>query len=388
MRHRGLPVGASITIDGLSANPHRLLARLREHEPVAWIPAFDGWMVTRRDLCIAVMRDAETFTVDDPRFSTAQVIGPSMLSLDGLEHHRHRGPFVDPFRSTEVRRRLSNWTRARANELVSDIVPLGSADLRSSIAAPLAVRVMGHALDLESVEAAELLGWYEAIVAAVDAVTTGGEVPTAGKAAFENLGTAVAANLTSSSLLASVQAGGTLRSNEIVSNVAVLLFGGIVTSESTTATVFHHLLRHPDALQDVRADRSLVANAVEETLRLEPAAAYVDRYATKSVELGDASILRGDLIRVSLAAANRDPAVFEDANRFDVHRHNAQQHLAFALGPHACLGIHLARLEARAAIDAALDQLSGLRLDPDRIEEPEGLIFRAPPTVRAEWDVQ
>ncbi len=381
-------IGPSVTIEELSANPHLVLATLREQEPVSWIPAIDGWLVTRRNLCVAVMRGAETFTVDDPRFSTSVVIGPSMLSLDGPEHQRHREPFVDPFRPEAVRGHLVEWTRQRAAELTSEIASLGSGDLRAAIAAPLSVDVMARVLDLEGVGVTELLGWYEAIVASVHDVTAGGDVPEAGRAAFQSLHTAVTANMVDSALLASVQAGRTLSIDEIVSNVAVLLFGGIVTSESTTATVFQHLLRHPEALQEVRADRSLVASAVEEAMRLEPAATVVDRYATRPVELGGASISRGDLVRVSLAAANRDPALFADPNRFDVLRENAQQHLAFARGPHACLGIHLARVEARAAVGAVLDQLPDLGPGLDPMQETDGLIFRAPPTVHARWTVR
>ena len=86
-RSAAFPVGASATIAELEGpEPHELLDRLREREPVSWLPVLDGWLVTRRDLALAVMRNAETFTVDDPRFSTAQVVGPSMLSLDGAEH--------------------------------------------------------------------------------------------------------------------------------------------------------------------------------------------------------------------------------------------------------------------------------------------------------------
>ena len=76
-------LGATVTLDALAGRPYDLLARLRAVEPVAWLPVLGGWLVTRRDLCIEVMRDADRFTVDDPRFSTAQVVGPSMLSLDG-----------------------------------------------------------------------------------------------------------------------------------------------------------------------------------------------------------------------------------------------------------------------------------------------------------------
>jgi hypothetical protein len=103
MQARGpFPIGAAAGLEELERDPHALLARLREHEPVSWLPALDGWLVTRRDLAMAVMRDPETFTVDDPRFSTGQVVGSSMLTLDGEEHRRHREPFARPFRLDAV----------------------------------------------------------------------------------------------------------------------------------------------------------------------------------------------------------------------------------------------------------------------------------------------
>lgn len=369
----------------LALDPHPVFAELRRREAATWIPGFNGWLVTRRDECIAAMRDDETFTVDDRRFSTARVIGPSMLSLDGSEHDRHRSPFADPFRSAAVRDRFSEWITARAAGLVGELAPAGAGDLRATIAAPLAVDVMSRALDLTGVEVDDLLGWYDAIVDAVEAVTAGDPVPGAGHRAFDALERAVTESLDTSTLLAPVRSAGSLSDDEIVANVAVLLFGGIVTAESTTASVLWYLLHDPATMRTILDDRSLVQNAVEEGMRLEPAAAAVDRYATRSVELGGVAIAAGDLVRVSLAAANRDPAVFDDPDRFDVHRSNAQQHLTFARGPHACLGIHLARLEARAAVDAVLDGLAGLELDAERDRPIEGLIFRAPPVVAARW---
>src|SRR5215204_5554051 len=77
MRAAAFPIGAAVTLAQLEADPHAVLARLREHEPVSWLPALGGWLITRRDLAMAAMRDAETFTVEDPRFSTGQVVGPS-----------------------------------------------------------------------------------------------------------------------------------------------------------------------------------------------------------------------------------------------------------------------------------------------------------------------
>jgi cytochrome P450 len=133
-------------------------------------------------------------------------------------------------------------------------------------------------------------------------------------------------------------------------------------------------------------DLDLVGDAVEESIRLEPAAAVVDRYATREVALAGAPIRRGDLVTVSIAGANRDPDVFAEPDLFDVHRANAKQHLAFARGPHFCPGADLARLETRAVIEALFTRLPGLRLDPARSAAPRGLVFRKPPTLHLLWN--
>jgi cytochrome P450 len=120
------PLGEAVTLAGLEADPHPLLARLRRHEPVSWLPALSGWLVTRRGLALRVLRDSASFTVDDPRFSTARVVGPSMLSLDGAEHGRHRGPFTRGFSHAEVRSRLAGYVEAEADRLVAALRPLGA----------------------------------------------------------------------------------------------------------------------------------------------------------------------------------------------------------------------------------------------------------------------
>jgi cytochrome P450 len=112
----------------------------------------------------------------------------------------------------------------------------------------------------------------------------------------------------------------------------------------------------------------------------------VDRYATADVRLTGAEVRRGDLVSVSLAGAGRDPAHFPDPDRFDVRRANARQNLAFAHGPHFCLGAHLARIEARAAVAALLRLLPGLRLDPALSQAPRGVVFRKPAALHVRWD--
>jgi cytochrome P450 len=389
------PLGAAMTLRDLDTSLHPVLRRLRASEPVSWLPVLGGWLVTRRDLALRVLRDSRTFTVDDPRFSTARVIGPSMLSLDGAEHKRHRDPFGEAFRTAAEQARLEEIAEAEADRLVAGFAAAGRAELRRSLAGPLAVAVVADVLGLGRTDPKVILAWYDEIVGAVSALAgQSGEghepiTATGGSAAFAELTASLQAAIAGAhgdSLLAAVAAAGGLGGGEVVSNAAVLLFGGIETTEGMICNAVLHLLAHPAQLAEVIADRRLAANAVEESLRLEPAAAVVDRYATAGVALAGAAIQRGDLVTVSLAGASRDPAVFPDPDRFDLHRANARQNLAFAHGPHFCLGAQLARLETRVAL-AALLRLPGLRLDPGRRAAPRGIVFRKPPALHVQWDV-
>jgi cytochrome P450 len=383
------PIGAAASLEELELDPHPLLRRLREREPVSWLPALGAWLVTRRDLALRAMRDSESFTVDDPRFSTGRVVGPSMLTLDGAEHGRHRDPFAPPFRLDAVRERFTAVVEAATERLLDRLEPNGRAELRRELAGPLAAGVVARALGLRDADTDAVLGWYDAIVDSVTGVAAGRPVTPAGTRAFAALRSSIEPVLDSdpeSSLVAAAasQAAGLSR-DEVVSNVAVLMFGGIETTEGMIANAVLHLLDHPDQLALVERDPSLVGGAIEESLRLEPAAAVIDRYATHDVRLGDASIGRGDLVTISIAGANRDPAEFPEPDRFDIRRENTRHQIAFAHGPHVCIGMHLARLEARTAVGRLLARLPRLRLDPDRPSAARGLVFRKPPELHVLW---
>ena len=374
-------------MDALEHDLHGTLSQLRATEPVSWVPALGAWVVTRRDLAIEMLRDTTTFTVDDPRFGTSQVLGPSMLSLDGAEHARHRDPFAEAFRMAEVRRRFTADVQSLASATIADFRPAGHAELRRQFAGPLAVRVMALALDLIDGDPATLLSWYDQIVAAVTVASTGTIHENLIPPAVGHLAASVRATVQTGTGVLSAAAT-SLSIGEIVSNTGVMLFGGIETCEGMTTNVFAHLLADTSSWHAVADDRSLIVNAVEESLRLEPAAARVDRFATRDISFGGASIGRGEFVIISLAAANRDPDVFADPDRFDPNRHNAKQHLSFVHGPHACPGMHLARLETQAAVAAALDGLPELRLDPTATApRPTGTVFRKPDRLDVRWDL-
>ena len=231
-------IGATVTVEELDRDPYPVLARLRESEPVSWLPALNGWLVTRYDLVLAAMRDALMFTVDDPRFSTAQVIGPSMLSLDGDQHARHRAPFTEPFRAGAVKERFAEAASREAEQLVDELAPLGRGELRRGFAGPMSAAIVTRALGLKRDEVDQVLVWYDAIVGSVTDITAGRGPTVYGEEAFasleERLQSVIAAGALGPggdhrSLLAAAAADTSLSHDQIISNAAVLLFGGIET---------------------------------------------------------------------------------------------------------------------------------------------------------------
>lgn len=378
----------SPSVATLTADPHPSLAAIRDAGPIGWVESIGGWMVVGHALAVQVMRDAETFTVDDPRFTTSRVVGPSMLSTDGPEHGRHRQPFLAPFTPRSSRAYFAGFVARESSRLLTRTAATGSAEFRTALAAPLATACMQLALGLEHLPVAELLGWYGDIVQAVADITAGAALPATGAAAYTALGAAIRETIeTGRGFLGEIaSAAGELTIDEMLSNTAVLLFGGIETTEGMVSNLLLHLLSDATLMSAVRADSHLLDAVIEESLRLEPAAAVLDRYATTDVSIGGAAIRRGDLVVVSLAGANRDPAVFADPDRFDPSRPEVRRQLSFAQGPHVCLGLHVARLQAR---QAALDvlKLPDLTLDRKKSTAPTGLVFRKPAAVWAAWSV-
>lgn len=380
-------LGASVTVEQLTEDPLPVLDQLRIHEPVTWVPALGAWWVTDRQLVIEAMRDAERFTVDDERFTTAAILGPSMLSLDGPEHERHRSPFSADFRPKAVRQNAEAEVTAEAGRLVEALGP-NRAELRTQLAGPLAVNTITSFLGLGGVSSDEVLEWYGAIAHAITDLTVTGKVQPEDNAhvatAFERVGVAVD-RADSDSFIGSVRDASPLNPVEVRTSALVLLFGAIETSEAMTTNLFWFVLNTPGVWEALQADRSLVPKAIEESLRIEPAASLIDRYTTADVQLGEVKIPSGELVTLSLLAANHDPETYAQPARFDLDRPNLRSHVTFVQGPHACLGLHLARAETQAAAIALLDRFDTLAIDHELTQGPTGLIFRKPDALWVDW---
>jgi cytochrome P450 len=347
------------------------------------------WVVTSRELALVVARDPELFTVEDPRMSVRAVLGANMLTTDRPEQLRHRSPFAEPFRRNEVHAEFTAFVEATAGELVAAVAVRGSADLRTALAAPLALQTVARALGIEASDPDAVLDWYAAFAEGMTAAAGGSEPSRRAREALAAFGRTVEEHLAAdgSSLLRAVAGDPAhdLALDELVSNAALIMFGGIETTESMILNALWLLLTHPDQLALLRERPELLENAIEESLRCEAAVASFERFATCDTMLGDDSVRAGDAVTVLAGPANRDPCFFPDPERFDITRPNARHHLAFAAGPHVCLGMHLARLEARVAVATVLEQLPGLELDAARSTPPSGLVFRKPEALVVRW---
>ncbi len=170
----------------------------------------------------------------------------------------------------------------------------------------------------------------------------------------------------------------------------MLLPAGIETTYRSSGNLLYLLLTHPEQLDAVRADRSLIPQTIEEGLRFESPILLTPRVTTKPTTIADVEIPAGSVVTAMVASANRDPAAYANPESFDIFR-DPKQHMSFGTGPHLCLGMHLARLETSVALHALLDRLPDLRLDRDEADRLATRIngdgvFRNPTSLPVQWD--
>jgi cytochrome P450 len=184
--------------------------------------------------------------------------------------------------------------------------------------------------------------------------------------------------------------GEKLDDDEIYSFLRMLLPAGIETTYRSTGNLLYLLLTHPDQLAAVRADRSLIPQAIEEGLRYESPVLVTLRVTTTNASVSGVEIPAGAIVTSMLGSANRDPDAYTNPETFDIFR-DAKQHMSFGTGPHLCLGMHLARMETRLALNALLDRLPGLRLDANEAARVDAhidgnLLLRSPTSLPVVWE--
>jgi cytochrome P450 len=333
---------------------------------------------------------------DNVRFSSAgyattigQVMGRTILEMDAPEHLRHRALVARAFRP----RVLDRWSDTIIGGCVSELIDAfagdGYADLIPQLTFPFPVRVIARILGLPEADWPRFLRLSTELIAVMRnwdrAVAASRELRGYFAEIIADRRRHTRDDLVSQLIEAEVD-GHRLSDEEIYPFLLLLLPAGAETTYRSSSNLLFGLLSQLGQLDAVRADRDLAPQAIEEALRWETPALTVARTATQDVELGGVRIPSGGFVAVSLGAANRDPGRYPDPDAFDVFRED-KQHVSFGDGAHKCLGMHLARLEMRILLNAVLDRLPGLRLDP-AADDPHihGLLFRSPPNLPVRFD--
>jgi cytochrome P450 len=389
-----MTLGESIILEDLERDPYPVYARLRDEEPVSWVPAVGLWLVTRFDDVRAVDLDPETFTGATDPSTLNRTMGRNMLGMEGPDQERIRRIVETPFRPRDVEERTQGMIPALAHELIDGFIERREVDLFREYCDPMSVRSLRFMLGLDEVPWEEILRWNEGMMPGLANFEGDPGKQAPADEASAALGEAIEAVLDRlevepdgsvlSWMLRYDRDGDRMTHAEIVANTKLMLSGGLQEPRDVIALAMWAVLSHPEAHRDLLADRSLVRAAVEETLRWAGPVGTSTRQTTRPVTLAGTDLPEGALIGAVLSSANRDPRRFREPDRFDVHRKEGQ-HLAFAAGTHFCLGAWFGRHLARVSIEILLTRLPELELVPERPVSCRGWEFRAPDSLWLRW---
>ncbi|WP_232667051.1 cytochrome P450 [Pseudonocardia sp. TRM90224] len=388
---------------GFLDDPFPVLARWREEAPVVYVPAIDRWMVTRYADVERILTDPATFSATETQqpvhpmcpeaaaiLATAPLV-PTMSNCDPPEHQRFRSVMsraMSPRRMAALRPAI----HARANELVDRFAGTGRVDIVRALFYPLPALTIFDLIGFPAADSDRIKTWCAGKLE----VNWGHPEPArqvelarkmvefvdycAGFVADRRR--APADDLTS----ALVTDERVLSDAEITSLIFALSFAGHETTTNLLGNMLRHLLAS-GAWQEIGDDRALIPGAVEETLRFDSSVPMWRRVTTRAVEIGGVALPAGSRLVLAFAAADREPTMFPEPDRFDIRRPNARRQLSFGRGIHLCLGAGLARMECEIVTDLLADRLPGLRLAADTpVEFSPNLSFRGPLELLVEWD--
>lgn len=386
---------------GWVENPYPDFVALRRDTPVAEMdlremfgltddeaPPNRVFTVNTFETVQAVLRDGESFSSKGYEAVMGAVFGHSILEMDEPEHHTYRGLIQQAFTRKAMERWEAEVIGPVVHRLIDGFVDGGRADLVRDLTFPFPFEVIADQLALPQDDKPR----FHRMATELISVQVDMDRALAASAALHEYFSAIIAERREApaqdlvSVLAGAELDGQqLTDDEIIAFLRLLLSAGAETTYRSSSNLLYGLLTHPEQLAAVRDDRSLLPQAIEEALRWEPPLLTIMRTAAAEVEVGGHTFRPGDSVIVNLGSANHDDTRWERADEFDIHR-EPQPHIAFASGVHMCLGIHLARMETTVVMNAVLDRLPDLRVDPDA-DAPyiTGMIFRAPPALPVVW---
>jgi len=361
-------------------NPHPLLQSLQAGCPVMRDEAAKVWVLSRYKDIRDTVND-RTFVRHplnaDPDSITARLIEEgnerrtSILFLDDPDHARIRQPLAKAFyaRINKMRPEIE----AMIDEIIDAAPASGAFDLMEKIAVPVPVLVIARILGVDESRLADFRQWSEDVILGLNPVRTPEEnarMMSGGEALDTYFGELMEArraapqdDLVTDMVQLQARGEANIADDEVRLNLQALLVGGNLTTTDLIGNGIWLLLTHPEQAAALRADPSLAAQAVEEVLRYEAPVQVTSRIVEQDRTVAGCPMQKSQPVFMSLAAANRDPEVFEAPQDFDITRKRAS-HIAFGGGPHICIGAPLARIEARHVYLKLLEKYPNLRLAP------------------------
>ncbi|NQZ97878.1 MAG: cytochrome P450 [Myxococcales bacterium] len=364
-------------------DPYPEWAEARRDDPVAETEAFGrkSFQLSRFEHVEAALRDSETFSSTINQETMGPYMGQVILAKGGDEHTRYRNLVSTAFRASRLEHWRTELIEPTIHRLLDGIAAKGRGDLVLDVTRQYPVQIIAGIIGVPLEDHEQFHAWAEAI-------NVGPLEPEKGMAAsramreyltpiVEDRRANPRADVISDIIHAEID-GEKLDDDHVYGFLRLLMPAGAETTFRVMGNCLHALLSQPDVLERVRSDRSLVSEAIEETLRFETSVTIVSRVAAKDASIGGVDVPKGASMMLLTGSANRDEARYDRPDTWDIDRKD-KNHLAFGWGRHLCLGMHLARLELASGIDAILDRLPDLRFDPESpVPEIVGFAFRGP----------
>ncbi len=382
-----------------AADPYPHYRRMRDEYPLYFHGPTRAWILSRYD-DVRLALTSPSFTTKSYAAQTEPLLGKTIIQLDGREHALQRGLLTPSFREGSIRERFSDLIGDTIDELIGAVASRGEADLIGDVVVHLPVRIMAGLLGLPAHDRDRFRTWYTALIRGALNLTGDPVVAAAATAARDELDAylrpLVATRRESpgtdliSTLATTTVEGDRLTDEQIIRFAMLMVFAGGETTEKGLATTLRNLLAHPEALAEVRRDRSLLPRAIAESFRYTAPTHMVPRQTREEVHVSGGLLPAGAEVMCFLGSANRDERHFADPDRFDLHRPEsdpkraftgAADHLAFGGGRHFCLGAVLSRFEIETALTRIFDALPDLRLADDMPPPDVGLFLRGPATL-------
>ena len=337
-----------------------------------------------------VFRDGRVFSSKSYDKTIGPFMGPTILAMDGKKHRDHRNLVSAAFKSKALARWEPTIVRPVCNALIDEFIDAGEADLIRNFTFEFPTRIIARLLGLPAEDlpmfrkrAVQLISYnvnyeraFEASAALKDYFLEQIEQRKS-KPTEDIIGDLVTAKID----------GEKLSDEAIYSFLRLLLPAGLETTYRSSGNLLYLLLTHPDQFAALQAERELIPQAIEEGLRFETPLTTVQRFTTEDTEMEGVEIPARSVIGVCIGSANRDEQRWERSEEFDIFRKH-MPHISFAAGEHTCLGLHLARLETRVALECLLNRLTNVSLVTDEDPHIHGQPFRSPTALPVTFDAK